>query len=129
MERLCAWLIVVSLQLACGVAQACMFARDAQPKDWDAWADALFAADVSGVEREKTLDVITLRVVETFKGPPNAATARLQVPSRLWRSCNLPRPSAGERVLVALNPGGDTLVVPLSAGYTEQLREYRSRKQ
>jgi hypothetical protein len=103
-------------------AQACLFARDAQPKDWLEWAKVLLAADVSGIEADKAIDVVRLNVRETFKGPPAAETATLQVPSRLWAACRLERPVVGAHVLVGINPNGDALLVPLSATYAERLR-------
>jgi hypothetical protein len=82
---------------------------------------------VTRVEQDlgKSLDIVTVRVAETFKGPGNAAVATLQVPQRFWTSCRLERPALGAHVLVALNPNGDTLVVPLTAEYTERLRQQR----
>ena len=120
-------LVVFILSLVTASAHACLFARDTQPEYWYEWASTLLAADVTAVEheREKSLDVISLRVVERFKGPAGAATARLEVPSRLWASCRLELPGVGARVLVAFNPNSDTLVVPLSAGYAERLRQLR----
>src|SRR5205823_8594645 len=53
----------------------CMFARDTKPQDWYDWAEVLVAADVTGVEQRGRMDVVSLRVVETFKGP-QAAEAR-----------------------------------------------------
>ncbi len=110
-------------------AHACRFAQDAQPAQWFEWSSSLFAAAVASIEADpqKPLDVIELRVVEAYKGPP-AASAKLQVPSRMWESCRLERPRAGARVLVAFNPNGDTLLVPLSAGYADLLRAHRSAK-
>jgi hypothetical protein len=115
------------LQLLLGTAQACRFAQDAPPAQWLEWSSALFAGDVTGVELDgqKSLDVISVRVTETFKGPDAAAAATLRVPSRMWSSCYLERPGVGAHVLVALNPNGDTLVVPLSQGYSERLRQLR----
>jgi len=113
-----------------GSAHACRFARDAQPEHWFEWASALFAADVKTVkhDRQKSLDVITVDVVETFKGP-EGAYATLQVPNRMWASCLLEKPAVGAHVLVALNPNGDALLVPLSARYTDLLRQHVSRMQ
>jgi hypothetical protein len=108
--------------LAATSAHACLFARDAQPKDWLEWASVLLAADVSGIDADKTMDVVRLNVRESFKGPPAAATATLQVPSRMWASCRLERPAVGAHVLVAINPNGDALLVPLSVSYSERLR-------
>jgi len=120
-------LALVALQLLMGTAQACRFAQDAQPAQWYEWANSLFSADVTSVEADagKSADVIALRVVETFKGPAGAAAATLRVPSRMWSSCRLERPAVGARVLVALNPNGDTLLVPLAPGYSERLRSDR----
>jgi hypothetical protein len=122
-------LAVALLQLVMAQAHACRFAQDAQPAQWFEWSSSLFAADVASIEADpqKPLDVIELRVVEAYKGPP-AASAKLQVPSRMWESCRLERPRAGARVLVAFNPNGDTLLVPLSAGYADLLRAHRSAK-
>jgi len=121
---------IAVLQLATGGAHACLFARDTQPEPWYEWASVLFAADVTSVEqdREKARDVITVRVVETFKGP-EGASATLQVPHRLWASCRLELPVVGARVLVALNSNSDTLLVPLTASYTELLRQHGSKMQ
>jgi hypothetical protein len=105
-----------------GAAQACLFARDAQPKDWLDWAAVLLAADVSGIEKQNGMDVVRLSVRETFKGPPAAQTATLQVPSRMWAACRLERPALGAHVLVAINPASDALVVPLTADEAEKIR-------
>jgi hypothetical protein len=112
--------------LAATAAHACRFARDAEPPQWYEWAASLFAAEVATVELDanKALDIIAVRVLETFKGPQGAA-ATLQVPSRMWDSCRLERPRPGATVLVALNPAGDTLLVPLTESYREQLRRQR----
>ena len=120
---------IAALQLLIGSAQACLFARDTKPAEWYEWSSALFSGDVTNIEqdRQKPLDIITVRVAETFKGP-EGAVATLQVPHRLWTSCRLERPAAGARVLVALNPNGDTFVVPLTAAYTEQLKQDRAYK-
>ena len=120
-------LALVALQLLMGTAHACRFAQDAQPAQWYEWANSLFSADVTSVEADagESADVISLRVVETFKGPAGAAAATLRVPSRMWRSCRLERPAVGARVLVALNPNSDTLLVPLTPGYSELLRRDR----
>jgi len=117
-------LALMALQLLLGTAHACRFAQDAQPAQWYAWANSLFSAEVTSVEADagKSADVISLRVVETFKGPAGAAAATLSVPSRMWSSCRLERPAVGARVLVALNPNSDTLLVPLKPGYSELLR-------
>jgi hypothetical protein len=110
-------------------AYACRFAQDAQPAQWYEWSSALFSADVASVQADpqKRFDLIDVRVVETFKGPP-AASAKLQVPSRMWDSCRLERPLAGARVLVAMNPNGDILLVPLTASYADLLRAHHGAK-
>jgi hypothetical protein len=108
-------------------AQAtCLFARDSKPHEWYEWANVLFAADVTGVEAKGRLDLVALRVVETFKGPAGADTATLQVPNNLWEACRLERPAVGERVLGAVNANNDALVVPLSASFADQMRAARS---
>ena len=126
-----ALLAVAALQLAAGAAHACMFARDTKPAEWHEWSSALFSGDVTAMEqdRQKPIDIITVRVAETFKGPENAAVATLQIPHRMWSSCRLERPTVGAHVLVALNANGDTLVVPLMASFTERLRQQRSNTQ
>jgi len=107
-------------------AQAmCLFARDAQPKDWYEWAAVLVAADVTAVEQKGRLDVVSLRVIETFKGPVGIDTVTLQIPNNLWQACKLERPTVGERVLGALNANNDALTVPLAASYGDQLRAAR----
>lgn len=115
------FLTLVAL-LAAGSAQACLFARDAQPKDWLDWATVLVAADVVAITQDKAMDVVELKVQETFKGPPMAQAAKLEVPSRLWTSCRLERPAVGAHVLVAINPNNDALLVPLSEQYAQRMR-------
>lgn len=119
------FLTLVAL-LAAGSAQACLFARDAQPKDWLEWAAVLVAADVTAITQDKATDVVELRVQETFKGPPMAQAVKLEVPSRLWSSCRLERPAVGAHVLVAINANSDALLVPLTSQYAERLRDLRS---
>jgi hypothetical protein len=100
----------------------CMFAREAKPQDWYEWAEVLVAADVTGVEARGRMDVVSLRVVETFKGPQAAEAATLEVPNNLWATCRLERPVVGERVLGALNANNDALLIPLTADYADELR-------
>jgi hypothetical protein len=121
---------IVAFQLLLGNAHACRFAQDAPPEQWHEWSTSLFSADVMGLEldAQKSLDVISVRVVETFRGPEGAAAASLRVPSRMWSSCYLERPRIGARVLVALNPNGDTLVVPLTEAYRDRLRRLRGKQ-
>jgi len=114
--------LTLAALLAALPAQACLFARSAHPKDWLEWASVLLAADVSSIDEDKGTDRVQLSVRETFKGPPAAATATLQVPSRMWAACKLERPAAGAHVLVAINPNSDALLVPLSAQYADELR-------
>jgi len=114
-------LALAALLLASPV-QACLFARDAQPKDWLEWATVLLAADVAAIEEDKGTDTVKLGVRETFKGPPAAQTATLQVPSRMWASCRLERPAVGAHVLVAINANSDALLVPLTSQYADRLR-------
>jgi len=115
------------LLIACAApaAATCLFAKDSKPQDWYAWANVLVAADVTAVVQTPRSDVISLRVLETFKGPVGLDTATLQVPNNLWEACRLQRPAVGARVLGALNANNDALVVPLSTGYAEQMRAAR----
>ena len=124
-------IVIVVLQLAAGWAHACLFATTTPPQGWYQWSAALFAGDVTAVEseREKPLDVITVRVVETFKGPEAAGSGTLTVrlSSRYWTNCKVEMPSVGARVLVAMNANSDAMLVPLSAAFTEELRSYKAR--
>jgi len=121
---------VAIFQLATGWAQACLFTRNVQPERWYDWASALFSGEVTKVEqdRQKSLDIITVRVVETFKGPAGDV-ATVQIPIRLRIACGLDLPAVGAQVLVALDPGNDSAWVPLKASYAELLREYKSKLQ
>jgi len=116
--------------LATGWAQACLFTRNVQPERWYDWASALFSGEVTKVEqdREKSLDIITVRVVETFKGPAGEI-ATVQIPVRLRTACGLDLPAVGAQVLVALDPRNDSAWVPLKASYAELLREYKRKMQ
>lgn len=115
-------ILALAALVAATSAQACLFARDAQPQDWLDWAAVLLAADVNGIDEQKGMDVVRLSVRETFKGPPAAQTATLQVPARLWSACRLERPTPGAHVLVAINANRDALLVPLSPDYADRLR-------
>lgn len=124
-------LAIAVLQVASGWAHACLFATSTPPEGWYQWASGLFAGDVTAVEKDgqKPIDVITVRVVETFKGPEAArATVTVRVPNRHWATCRLELPVAGARVLVAMNPNSDAMLVPLSASYAEQLRAHKSKQ-
>lgn len=116
--------VLIVLQFTVLAAHAtCMFARDTKPQDWYEWAAVLVAGDVSAVEQRGAIDVVSLRVVETYKGPAGAQTATLEIPRKLWATCRIVRPALGERVLGALNANSDALLVPLSEAYAEQLRK------
>jgi hypothetical protein len=107
-----------------------LFATSTQPEGWYRWASGLFAGDVTRVQQDhqKSVDVITVRVVEIFKGPDAAhATVTVRVPSRHWASCRLELPVVGAHVLVAMSPNNDAMLVPLSASYAELLRAHRSK--
>lgn len=124
-------IVIAVLQLATGVAHACLFATKTPPEGWYQWASGLFAGDVAAVEKDaqKPVDVITVRVVETFKGPEAAnATLTVRISERHWSSCRAERPSVGARVLVAMNANSDAMLVPLSARFAEQLRAYKSKQ-
>ena len=77
---------------------------------------------------QKPVDVITVRVVETFKGADATnGTLTVRVPSRNWAACKLEIPATGARVLVAMNANSEVLLVPLSTAYTEKLRAIRGQ--
>jgi hypothetical protein len=121
---------IAVLPLVSSWAQACLFATSTPPEGWYQWANGLFAGDVTALEKDaaKPVDVITVRVVETFKGPDATdGTLTVRIPSRNWAACKLELPPAGARVLVALNANSEAMLVPLSASYAEQLRAYKSR--
>lgn len=118
------------LQLASGWAHACLFATGTPPEGWYQWASGLFAGDVTALEKDsqKPVDVITVRVVETFKGPDATnGTLTARVPSRNWAACKIEVPAAGARVLVAMNPNSEVMLVPLSPAYAEKLRAIRGQ--
>ena len=120
-------LLLALLQLAAGAAQACLFVKDIPPAQWYEWSAALFAGEVTRVEQDaRKVDVITVRVTETFKGP-QGEVATLRVPSRMWTSCRMDRPAVGAQVLVALNPNQDTALVPLRAEHAAALRTQRTK--
>jgi hypothetical protein len=116
---------IAVLQLLTGSAHACLFATTTPPEGWYQWASGLFAGELTGVEK----NVYTVRVVETFKGPDAAhGTLTVQLSERYWTSCRVERPAVGTRVLVAMNANNDAMLVPLSAGYAEQLRSLKGAK-
>src|SRR5919206_96566 len=80
----------------------CMFARDTKPQDWYQWAEVLVAGDVAGIEPHGSVDVVSLRIAETFKGPGGVQTATLEIPQKLWTTCRIERPAPGDHVLGAL---------------------------
>jgi len=104
---------------------ACLSTRDSKPQDWYAWANVLVAADVTGVTQRGRYDVLSLRVVEAFKGPAGVETLTLEVPANLWEGCKVERPAVGARVLGALNANHDANVVGLDASYADALRALR----
>ena len=116
------------LQLATGPAEACSFTRNAAPERWYEWASNLFAGTVTKVEqdRKRSLDIITVRVVETFKGP-EGEVATVQIPTGLRAMCSQELPAIGAQVLVAMDPTNNSAVVPLTADYAKLLREYGRR--
>jgi len=121
---------IAVLPLVSGWAQACLFATSTPPEGWYQWASGLFAGDVTALAKDdqKPVDVITVRVVETFKGPDATnGTLTVRVPSRNWAACKLELPAAGVRVLVAMNANSEVLLVPLSTAYTEKLRAIRGQ--
>jgi len=125
------WIAIAVLQLAPGAAHACLFATKTPPEGWYQWASGLFAGDVAAVERDKEtpVDIITVRVVETFKGPEGAnATLTVRISERHWTTCRTEKPSVGARVLVAMNANSDAMLVPLSVRFAEQLRAHGTKQ-
>jgi hypothetical protein len=122
-------LAVAIVQLTIGTAHACSFARNAEPNGWYEWASTLFAGSVTGVEQDRqgALDVISVRVVETFKGPAGDV-ATLSFPSRIWATCGLSVPAVGADVLVGLDARGNSALVPLAATHAAILRDLALRK-
>jgi hypothetical protein len=123
---------IAVLALASGWAHACLFATSTPPEGWYQWSSGLFAGEVTVVEKDaqNPVDVITVRVVETFKGPDAAhGTLTVRISNRYWANCRVERPVSGARVLVAMNPNSDAMLMPLSASYAEQLRAQRIRGQ
>ncbi len=113
---------LLALLAACSTQAACLSIRESKPQDWYAWAKVLVAADVTAVSQRGRYDVLALRVVEPYKGPELVETMTVEVPSNLWQACKLERPKVGDRVLGALNANDEANIVPLEAGYAEQLR-------
>jgi hypothetical protein len=119
-------LALLVLQVAASAVQACLFVKDIPPGQWYDWSSALFAGEVTRVEQDaRKVDVITVRVTETFKGP-QAELATLRVPSRMWKSCRMDLPIVGGQVLVAINPSQDSALVPLRADHAAALRARRT---
>jgi hypothetical protein len=125
-------LAIAVLHLASGWAHACLFATSTPPQGWYEWSTALFAGDVTALEKDaqKPVDVVIVKVVETFKGPDAArGTLTVRLSSRYWSNCKVEMPAVGARVLVAMNANSEAMLVPLSASYAEQLRAHRIRGQ
>ena len=109
----------------------CLFVASTPPEGWFRWSSILVAADVTeiGKEQGKPVDVITARVVETYKGPAGPeGTITVSVPSRHWATCKVERPALGARVLVALSPSSDAMLVPLSAALADGLRAQKAKE-
>ena len=122
---------IALLLLTGGAAHACLFASKTPPEGWYQWSAALFAGDVAAVERDKetSVDIITVRVVEAFKGPEGAnATLTVRISERHWTTCRTEKPSVGARVLVAMNANSDAMLVPLSVRFAEQLRAHGTKQ-
>ena len=60
-----------------GAAHACLFARDAKPQDWYEWANVLFAADVTNIEQQNRVDVISQRLASISPSTQPAAFRQL----------------------------------------------------
>ena len=125
-------MLIAVLQLVTGWAHACLFATSTPPEGWYRWSSMLFAADVTelGADPHKPLDIVTARVIETFKGADATGTGTLTVSlsNRYWTNCKVQKPAVGARVLVAMNANGEAMLVPLSASYAEELRRQRAKQ-
>lgn len=125
-------MLIAVLQLVTGWAHACLFATSTPAEGWYRWSSMLFAADVTelGADPHKPLDIVTARVVETFKGADAAGTGTLTVSlsNRYWTNCKVQKPAVGARVLVAMNANGEAMLVPLSASYADELRRQRAKQ-
>ena len=117
--------LVVVFALSPLAAHACLFATSTPPEGWFQWSTGLFAGEVTAIEK----DVVTVKVAETFKGPDaTRGTLTLTLSERYWSNCRVEKPALGARVLAALNANGEAMLVPLSDGYAEQLRQQRVKQ-
>jgi hypothetical protein len=119
------FLAIALFQCFPAVAQACLFLTSTPPEGWYQWSERLFGGEVTALAKDqaKPVDVITVRVVETFKGADAAGgTLTVRVPSRNWAACKLEIPAVGARVLVALDANSEVQLVPLSGSYADKLR-------
>lgn len=118
--------LLAILLFAPGWVHACLFATSTPPEGWFQWSTGLFAGDVTAIEK----NVVTVKVAETFKGPDaTRGTLTLNLSEKYWTNCRVEKPAVGARVLAALNANGETMLVPLSGNYADQLRAYRIRGQ
>ena len=113
--------VLAALLAAPAIAHACLFLKDVPQDEWLRWSTALYAGEVTGLERAGEDDVIEVRVTETFKGP-EGSVATVRMPSRMWASCRMTRPALGARVLVAFNANGDAAIVPQARPATNGAR-------
>lgn len=126
MKTFKAVLALAVLPLAAGAAQACLFVKDVPPEQWYDWSASLFSGEVTGIAQDaRKVDVVNVRVTETFKGPAGEAAA-VRIPARMWTSCRMERPAVGFMVLVALNQNQDAALVPLRADHAAALRARRT---
>ena len=121
---------IVLLQSLSVTAQACLFISSTPPEGWYQWSARMFGGYVASVARDeaKPVDVITVRVVETFKGADatgGVITAR--VPTRNWVACKREVPAVGARVLVALNANDEVELVPLTDAYAARFKEIQGQ--
>ena len=112
------------------LAHACLFLASTSPEGWYQWSTRMFGGYVAAIAKDQArpVDIITVRVVETFKGADAAGgmiTAR--VPSRNWAACKRAIPEVGARVLVALNANDEAEVVPLSNDYATKFRQIQGQ--
>ena len=107
------------LLLASGAANACLFATKTPPEGWYQWSAALFAGDVTAVERTARAGRHHYRAGGRDSKGPDApdATLTVHISSRHWTTCKVEVPAPGARVLVAMNANSDAMLVPLSGSF------------
>jgi hypothetical protein len=122
---------IAVLALAPAFAHACLFATSTPPEGWFQWSSQLFGGEVTAVETDaaKPVDIVIVKVAETFKGPEvERATLTVRLSTRYWSNCKVEKPALGAQVLIGINPNGDAMLIPLSERFAELLRRNRKNK-